>query len=172
MNEEKEIKKQKEKAENILNDNSRLVELLKKAVKKSKNRSKELKDDIVTSVQLIKDWKNNEYKNVSKKTIVSLLAGIIYFVNPFDLIPDFLMHFGFIDDIGVMTFIMGQFKTEIDNYRLYKEGKGMDNEILDKYKGSMVGLAVGDALGSTLEFMEKDDLEEGYVHSEIIGKGK
>ena len=172
MNEEKEIKKQKEKAENILNDNSRLVELLKKAVKKSKNRSKELKDDIVTSVQLIKDWKNNEYKNVSKKTIVTLLAGIIYFVNPFDLIPDFLMHFGFIDDIGVMTFIMGQFKTEIDNYRLYKEGKGMDNEILDKYKGSMVGLAVGDALGSTLEFMEKDDLEEGYVHSEIIGKGK
>jgi uncharacterized membrane protein YkvA (DUF1232 family) len=128
MNEEKEINKQKEKAESLLNDNSRLVDLLKKAVKKSKNRSKELKDDILTSVQLIKDWKNNEYKNVSKKTILSLLAGIVYFVNPFDLIPDFLLHFGFIDDIGVMTFVMSQFKTEIDNYRLFKEGKEMDSQ--------------------------------------------
>ena len=121
MDNEKEIKKNQKKAKDVLNDENRLMDLLKKAISKSKNRSKELKEDVVTSVQLIKDWKNNDYKNVSKKTILSLLAGIIYFVNPFDLIPDFLLHFGFIDDIGVMTFVMSQFKTEINNYRLYKE---------------------------------------------------
>ncbi len=172
MDNEKEIKKNQKKAKDVLNDENRLMDLLKKAISKSKNRSKELKEDVVTSVQLIKDWKNNDYKNVSKKTILSLLAGIIYFVNPFDLIPDFLLHFGFIDDIGVMTFVMSQFKTEINNYRLYKEGKDMNDDILNNYKGSMLGLAVGDALGSTLEFMEKDDLEDGYIHSEIIGQGK
>lgn len=172
MNEKKEIHKNKKEAEEIVNDGDRLKNLLKKAINKSKNRTSELKEDVITSVSLIKDWKNNEYTDVSKKTIISLLAGLIYFVNPFDLIPDFLLHVGFIDDIGVLTFIMSQFKNEIETYKIYKENSKLNKKLLDQYKGCLVGLATGDALGTTLEFLEKDDLEDGYIHSEIIGMGK
>jgi ADP-ribosyl-[dinitrogen reductase] hydrolase len=48
----------------------------------------------------------------------------------------------------------------------------MKKTLLDRYKGCLVGLAVGDALGTTLEFLEKEDLEKGYTHKNIIGMGK
>ena len=96
---------------------------------------------------------------------------IIYFVNFPDAIPDFLLHLGFIDDIGVLAFIMGQLKVEIDDYKKFKISKKQGKIMIDKYKGTLLGLAIGDALGTTLEFLEKEDLD-GKLHTEIIGLGK
>lgn len=47
--------------------------------------------------------------------------------------------------------------------------------VFDKIKGGLFGLAVGDALGSTLEFLTKEEIENyhekyGY-HTEIVGGG-
>lgn len=42
-----------------------------------------------------------------------------------------------------------------------------DHEVLDKCKGALMGLAVGDAVGTTLEFMPRD---RASVH-DMIGKG-
>ena len=39
---------------------------------------------------------------------------------------------------------------------------------MDRAKGALLGLAVGDALGTTLEFSRRD---EGPLHTEIVGKG-
>ena len=34
------------------------------------------------------------------------LGALAYFVNPFDIVPDGLGFVGFIDDIGVMTYVL------------------------------------------------------------------
>ena len=45
-------------------------------------------------------------------------------------------------------------------------------ELLDRALGSFLGLAVGDALGATVEFMTAREIAERYqVHREIIGGG-
>lgn len=45
-------------------------------------------------------------------------------------------------------------------------------QIVDKAKGAFVGLAVGDALGATCEFMTPQEIKQQYgVHKQIIGKG-
>lgn len=45
-------------------------------------------------------------------------------------------------------------------------------QIVDKAKGAFVGLAVGDALGATCEFMTPREIKHRYgVHNQIIGKG-
>ncbi|WP_035238048.1 ADP-ribosyl-[dinitrogen reductase] hydrolase [Desulfobacter vibrioformis] len=46
------------------------------------------------------------------------------------------------------------------------------NQIVEKAKGAFVGLAVGDALGATTEFMTPGEIKLQYgVHKQIIGKG-
>jgi uncharacterized membrane protein YkvA (DUF1232 family) len=42
-----------------------------------------------------------------KKTIILVLAGVLYFFNPFDIIPDYILYIGFIDDIAVCGQISG-----------------------------------------------------------------
>jgi ADP-ribosyl-[dinitrogen reductase] hydrolase len=47
-----------------------------------------------------------------------------------------------------------------------------DRELLDRALGSFLGLAVGDALGSTVEFMTAREIAAQYrVHKDIIGGG-
>jgi uncharacterized membrane protein YkvA (DUF1232 family) len=56
-----------------------------------------------------------------KKTIILVLAGVLYFFNPFDIIPDYILYIGFIDDIAVSTCIMGMCKNEIEEYKKFKD---------------------------------------------------
>lgn len=48
----------------------------------------------------------------------------------------------------------------------------MKNEIKDKILGSYIGLAVGDALGATTEFMTPREIQVNIgVHNKITGGG-
>ena len=51
-------------------------------------------------------------------------------------------------------------------------GGCMDNILYDRIKGGLYGVAVGDALGGTTEFMSVKEIKEkhGYL-TEIIGGG-
>ncbi|MEZ4523113.1 MAG: ADP-ribosylglycohydrolase family protein [Thermomicrobiales bacterium] len=48
----------------------------------------------------------------------------------------------------------------------------MGRDLLDRYRGVLVGGAVGDALGATVEFMDRQEIRDRYgVHREITGGG-
>lgn len=48
----------------------------------------------------------------------------------------------------------------------------MDNKLLDRIKGGMYGVAIGDALGGTTEFMNEREIKAQYGYlTEIIGGG-
>lgn len=48
----------------------------------------------------------------------------------------------------------------------------MSEELRDRYRGVLVGSAAGDALGATVEFMDRDEIRRRYgAHTEIIGGG-
>ena len=54
-------------------------------------------DDLVASYYCALDPKT------PTKVRMTLLAALAYFVVPFDMVPDFIMGFGFGDDIAVLT---------------------------------------------------------------------
>lgn len=118
---EKIMREFKSKADSIFKDNSKLSNLLIKT-RDILNENKEL-DSIISEVklfiQLIKDYKNGDYREISRNSIIMIIISLIYLVNPIDLIPDFLIG-GFIDDAAVIAYVLKKIQIELNYYREWK----------------------------------------------------
>ena len=61
-------------------------------------------------------YTSKEYTYVPWKTICLIVAGLIYFIYPVDLIPDFIPVSGLIDDIALIAWIYESIQDDIDNF--------------------------------------------------------
>ncbi|TET22725.1 MAG: DUF1232 domain-containing protein [Candidatus Cloacimonadota bacterium] len=76
-------------------------------------------------VSMVRDYKSKEYKQFPWKVIAAAGFAILYFLNPFDLIFDFIPGIGYIDDAAVIAFIFASIERELKKYARWK---GMDSE--------------------------------------------
>ncbi|UKS56857.1 YkvA family protein [Exiguobacterium acetylicum] len=56
-------------------------------------------------VDMIRAYQSGEYRNIRRTTILKVIGALIYLVSPIDLVPDFVLGFGFADDIAVILFV-------------------------------------------------------------------
>lgn len=110
----------------IKDDDRKTAELITRAdVKLGKNRNQTGINRVVTEakglIRLLKNYKNGTYRDVSGKSIIKIIAGLLYFVSPVDAIPDFIFGFGFIDDAFVIGFVVDNLRKEIDKYLQWEE---------------------------------------------------
>ena len=113
-----------EDAETIIKNDEKVDELLNKAQQKMKKKSVTnagvLYEDIRLLINLLKDWISKDYREVPMGTVVSLLAGVIYFVNPFEIMPDYIPLIGYIDDAFLLSLIIRQFNRDMQKYAIWK----------------------------------------------------
>ena len=69
---------------------------------------------------LFKDSVKGDYK-LHTANVAMIGGGLLYFILPADLIPDFIPLVGYMDDLAVLTTIMSSLKGEINAYRSWKE---------------------------------------------------
>jgi curved DNA-binding protein CbpA len=69
---------------------------------------------------LFKDSVKGDYK-LHTANIAMIGGGLLYFILPADLIPDFIPLVGYLDDLAVLTTIMNSLKGELGAYRSWKE---------------------------------------------------
>ncbi len=67
-------------------------------------------------IRMVKYHFNGKYGSFSTKTILLIIASLIYFITPTDLIPDFIPALGFTDDISVIYFIYKSVQKDIDKF--------------------------------------------------------
>lgn len=82
-----------------------------------------IQDSVIALVRMLRSWSSGEYRNISKTSIVAVVAALIYFVNPFDLIPDFIPVIGQIDDILVLGYLIKFLNKEIERYMAWEKEK-------------------------------------------------
>ena len=83
----------KSKAGAYINDREKAEKLLHDAVSKANNKSGPLEaiwDDLRLFFSLLRDWKNGCYRKISPKSLLLVIAALLYFLNPLDLMPDFI----------------------------------------------------------------------------------
>ena len=78
----------------------------------------------VTIGRLLRAWVKGDYKNISTSSIIAAVAAIIYFVNPLDLIPDFIPIIGQIDDILVLGYFVKILNKEIEKFMAWEAAQG------------------------------------------------
>lgn len=106
-------------AKDLANDDQKLNELLEKGSRKSKKKKNALNKiwkEFQTLLRMLKYWRKGEH-HLELKTVLSLIAAILYFVNPFDLIPDFVPALGLVDDVSIITYVYHRFENEIERFK-------------------------------------------------------
>jgi uncharacterized membrane protein YkvA (DUF1232 family) len=76
---------------------------------------------IAILTQLIRAWISGEYKQVPYRSILMIMVGLVYFLSPVDLIPDFIPGAGFLDDAAVLAFILGQTDKDLQKFTSWKQ---------------------------------------------------
>ncbi|SCX87391.1 Uncharacterized membrane protein YkvA, DUF1232 family [Nonlabens sp. Hel1_33_55] len=71
-------------------------------------------------MMMIKDYRKGIYTAVPWFTIAAIGGALLYVLSPFDLIPDFIPGLGYLDDMTVMTIVVGWIDSDLHKYLDWK----------------------------------------------------
>ncbi|KAA6440829.1 DUF1232 domain-containing protein [Dyadobacter flavalbus] len=122
------FKKAQGKASRYATNSAKMFELAKEVISKmQKVGFRENMSDFQTNVQLlirmIRAYASGEYKGLPWKSILSIVAVLIYFVSPIDLIPDFLPVIGITDDVALIVWLVKTFGSDIQKFSEWEKRK-------------------------------------------------
>ena len=77
-------------------------------------------DDFKLLFAVIRDYKNGKYRKIPFWSIAAIVAGFLYVLNPFDLVPDFIPFVGQIDDAAVVAACLLMVRQDLHRYKKWK----------------------------------------------------
>jgi uncharacterized membrane protein YkvA (DUF1232 family) len=117
------IEKIRPRAVELLRDKDRLNQLIKDANHKNvAGQIDKFVDNIKLLIGLITDFKSGDYRDVPWGSLIMIVCAIVYFVSPFDLVPD-LIPAGYLDDAIVVAFVINQIDSDLQKYKEWKLAK-------------------------------------------------
>ena len=115
------------KAEETAKDPKRTRELIEEAMKKALARQGKLKEvweSLMALLRLVRAWVDGRYRQVPWQTVVLAIAGLTYFLMPMDMVPDWIVGLGFLDDVAVIGWVVKTIKGELDAFRKWEGEQG------------------------------------------------
>jgi uncharacterized membrane protein YkvA (DUF1232 family) len=78
---------------------------------------------LMAMIRLIRAYHRLEYRDISAQDLLVIVAAIIYFVSPFDVIPDSVPILGNIDDAFVVRLAMKSVSADLDAFMAWETSK-------------------------------------------------
>lgn len=114
-------------AESYLKDPGRLWKLLLDAREKINHIPRgpfaETWPYLMAMIRLIRAYHHREYQDISSQNLLLIIAAIIYFVSPFDVIPDSVPILGNIDDAMVVRLAMKSARADLDTFMAWETSR-------------------------------------------------
>ena len=117
------LEENKEKAKAFIDDDERTENLLRdfeeklKLIPKIGNRAA----DIAVMISMIRAYVKKQYTEVPVGTILLAVAALIYVVNPWDLIPDYIIGVGLLDDAAVLAAVLQAIHMDLQKYKQWQK---------------------------------------------------
>ena len=120
------LNENKEKAKAYLDDDEKMEKLFRdfedklKLIPKIGNRA----SDIAVLLSLVRAYIKKQYTDVSPSTVMLAVAGLIYVVTPVDLIPDYILGPGLLDDAAVIGIVLQAIQMDLNKYKKWQVANG------------------------------------------------
>lgn len=108
---------------------SRLLNLLSQMTAKLRNtewrsvNGSSAKEKLFLLGRLLKAYALGQYRDIPWKTMLLIVAAVIYFVNPLDLIPDLIPLTGLTDDFAVLVWVYNSVSNEIQKFENWEKNQ-------------------------------------------------
>ena len=80
--------------------------------------------DIAVLCSMIRAYAKKQYTDVSIATILLSIAALIYVVNPMDIVPDFMIGIGQLDDAAAIVLVLQMIQMDLNKYKKWQEANG------------------------------------------------
>ena len=89
-------------------------------------RFQTVREELGLLVAMLRAWVSGDYRNISAHSMVAIAAAVLYFVVPFDLIPDFIVGIGLVDDAAVIAYVVGLLRHEIADFQQWRSNNPVE----------------------------------------------
>ena len=122
------------KAKTVVTDSDSLSQLLSQAGDRigrfagQPGQEGEFSAHIQTLLRMVKSHLGGLYPAFSAQTILLIAFGLLYFITPTDLIPDFIPALGWTDDIAVIYYLIKRLSGDIEAFREWESSEASNKE--------------------------------------------
>lgn len=122
----KSLNENKEKAKAFLDDDEKMENLFQEFEKKLRLIPKIGKraSDVAVLLSMLRAYIKKQYTDISIATILAGIAGLIYVVNPMDVVPEYIIGFGIVDDAAVIGIILQAMHMDLNKYKKWQKANG------------------------------------------------
>ena len=111
------------RARSIIQDPDKMRKLAEESSSKAGGKAgpfAEVIGELKTMVRLVTAYAKGDYRDISAETLLLVVGALIYVVSPIDLIPDAIPGVGLLDDVAVVTWVVGRVRRELDDFRAWE----------------------------------------------------
>src|SRR5437763_9874520 len=78
---------------------------------------------LMAMIRAIRAYERKEYRDIPESNLLTIIAAIIYFVSPFDVIPDYIPILGHIDDAVVVSLALRSVRADLDAFMAWETAR-------------------------------------------------
>ncbi|MCR8967338.1 YkvA family protein [Streptococcus zalophi] len=126
-----EIEKRYDEAKKILSDDDKIEKFLSN-IEKKLHKVPVAGDTLATipvMASLVNSYAKKKYTDVPTGVIVLIVSALIYFLTPFDIVPDSIPFLGFLDDAFILSKGWKMAQSDLKKYENWRKEQNNDNVI-------------------------------------------
>ena len=84
-----------------------------------------IKENFFTLGRLLRAYAQGEYRAIPWKSLLLIVAAVLYFINPIDVIPDLLPLVGLSDDFAVLFMVYRSIGSDIEKFLEWEKSRAI-----------------------------------------------
>ncbi len=81
---------------------------------------KDILDQVELIMDLVRDYWSGRYRELPRWVVGALTFALLYFINPIELIPEFVPVIGYLDDVALLLLVLRLTRAHLEKYRAWR----------------------------------------------------